>query len=55
MASEQHAAGALYTRPRAETVAFPPPGSPVRALWPAPRPLQASGAPQSSHSRCSRP
>ena len=55
MAAEQHGAEALYTRPRAEAAACPPSGPPVRALWPAPRPLQASGAPQSSHSRCSRP
>ena len=32
MAAEQHAAEALYTRPRTETAAFPPPSPPARAV-----------------------
>ena len=55
MAAEQHAAEALYTRPRAETAAFPRPSPPARALGPALRPLQASGPPQWPKNRCTRP
>ena len=54
-ASGQHAAEAFHTRPRAGAAAIQPSGPPARALRPAPRPLQASGPPQSADSRCTRP